>query len=409
MTANGWLQIAWFTLAVLLVTKPLGRVPRRGVRGPRALARAGRAPHLPRCRRRSRRGPALDRATRPRCCCSALATHAAHLRRAAAAARCCRSTRSTSARCPDRQAFETAASFTTNTNWQSYAGEIDDVLPLADDASSRCTTSSRRRSAWRWPSRSSAASRGARRARSATSGSISCAARSTCCCRSRSSLALLLVPQGVIQNFTPYVDGHDARGRQADASRWGRSRPRRRSSSSAPTAAASSTPTPRIRSRTRRRWTNFLVDARDLRDPRRRSPTRSGRMVGEPAAGLGACGPRCSCSSSPASPPPTGPRRAATRSTRRAGSTSTASAPQPGGNMEGKEVRFGIANSALFATVTTDASCGAVNAMHDCFTPLGGLVPLCQHPARRGDLRRRRRRPLRHARVRGADACSSPA
>ena len=46
------------------------------------------------------------------------------------------------------------------------------------------------------------------------------------------------------------------------------------------------------------------------------------------------------------------------------------------GNMEGKEVRFGIFNSALFATVTTDASCGAVNAMHDSFTPLGGLVPL---------------------------------
>jgi K+-transporting ATPase ATPase A chain len=49
---------------------------------------------------------------------------------------------------------------------------------------------------------------------------------------------------------------------------------------------------------------------------------------------------------------------------------------QPGGNMEGKETRFGIAGSALFATVTTDASCGAVNAMHDSFTPLGGMVPL---------------------------------
>ena len=44
--------------------------------------------------------------------------------------------------------------------------------------------------------------------------------------------------------------------------------------------------------------------------------------------------------------------------------------------MEGKEVRFGVANSALYATVTTDASCGAVNSMHDSFTPLGGLVPL---------------------------------
>ncbi len=53
-----------------------------------------------------------------------------------------------------------------------------------------------------------------------------------------------------------------------------------------------------------------------------------------------------------------------------------ASSLQSGGNMEGKEVRFGIANSALFATVTTDASCGAVNAMHDSFTPIGGMIPL---------------------------------
>jgi K+-transporting ATPase ATPase A chain len=53
-----------------------------------------------------------------------------------------------------------------------------------------------------------------------------------------------------------------------------------------------------------------------------------------------------------------------------------ASVTQSGGNMEGKEVRFGIANTALFATITTDASCGAVNGMHDSFTPLGGMVPL---------------------------------
>src|SRR5215831_10397040 len=53
-----------------------------------------------------------------------------------------------------------------------------------------------------------------------------------------------------------------------------------------------------------------------------------------------------------------------------------ASAVQSGGNMEGKEVRFGIANSALFATITTDASCGAVNGMHDSFTALGGMVPM---------------------------------
>ncbi len=60
----------------------------------------------------------------------------------------------------------------------------------------------------------------------------------------------------------------------------------------------------------------------------------------------------------------------------KAGIEMTATGAQPGGNMEGKETRFGIADSALFATVTTDASCGAVNSMHDSFTPLGGLVPL---------------------------------
>ncbi len=58
------------------------------------------------------------------------------------------------------------------------------------------------------------------------------------------------------------------------------------------------------------------------------------------------------------------------------GVQSAATAGQTGGNMEGKEVRFGIASSALYATVTTDASCGAVNSMHDSFTPIGGLVPL---------------------------------
>jgi len=58
------------------------------------------------------------------------------------------------------------------------------------------------------------------------------------------------------------------------------------------------------------------------------------------------------------------------------GMQTAATSGQAGGNMEGKEVRFGIANSALFATATTGASCGAVNSMHDSFTPLAGLVPL---------------------------------
>ena len=58
------------------------------------------------------------------------------------------------------------------------------------------------------------------------------------------------------------------------------------------------------------------------------------------------------------------------------GAEQTGSATMPGGNFEGKEVRFGIADSTLFATITTDASCGAVNSMHDSFTPLGGMIPL---------------------------------
>jgi len=58
------------------------------------------------------------------------------------------------------------------------------------------------------------------------------------------------------------------------------------------------------------------------------------------------------------------------------GIQTAATSDQAGGNMEGKEVRFGIANSALFATITTNASCGAVNAWHDSFTPIAGLVPM---------------------------------
>jgi K+-transporting ATPase ATPase A chain len=58
------------------------------------------------------------------------------------------------------------------------------------------------------------------------------------------------------------------------------------------------------------------------------------------------------------------------------GTNQSATPLQPGGNMEGKEVRFGIANSSLFTTITTDASCGAVNNAHDSLTPLGGMVPL---------------------------------
>ena len=71
-----------------------------------------------------------------------------------------------------------------------------------------------------------------------------------------------------------------------------------------------------------------------------------------------------------------GAEQSGTPALAKAGADQTASATQPGGNMEGKEARFGIVNSALWATATTAASNGSVNAMHDSFTPLGGLVPM---------------------------------
>jgi K+-transporting ATPase ATPase A chain len=74
--------------------------------------------------------------------------------------------------------------------------------------------------------------------------------------------------------------------------------------------------------------------------------------------------------------PSTGPKPRQSRLRAHCTSTRRPALQQAGGNMEGKEVRFGIANSALFTTITTDASCGAVNNMHDSLMPLGGMVPM---------------------------------
>ena len=79
-----------------------------------------------------------------------------------------------------------------------------------------------------------------------------------------------------------------------------------------------------------------------------------------------------------------------------------------GGNMEGKEQRFGIGSSALFAAVTTVASCGAVNAAMESLTGLGGAIPMANMMTGEVDLRRRRLGPLRDAAVRPARPSSSP-
>ena len=84
-------------------------------------------------------------------------------------------------------------------------------------------------------------------------------------------------------------------------------------------------------------------------------------------------------------------------------------ATQGGGNMEGKETRFGPAASGLFAASTTGTSTGAVNSMHDSFTPIGGAAPLVNIMLGEVEPGRHGLRPLRHVAVRPARRCSSPA
>ena len=208
MTTNGWLQIAFFSAwRARCVAKPLGIYLVARVR---RVACAGSAPvervHLPAVRRRSGGGPALDARTPAAMLLFSAVVDAAHVRSCCGCSTCCRSIRSTSPAVPDRQAFETAASFTTNTNWQSYAGEstmsyFSQMTQLAfhnfvSAAVGMAVAVALVRGIARRVGRDG----------SATSGSTSCAARSTCCCRSRSSLALIMVQQGVIQNFQPYLE-----------------------------------------------------------------------------------------------------------------------------------------------------------------------------------------------------------
>ena len=124
-------------------------------------------------------------------------------------------------------------------------------------------------------------------------------------------------------------------------------------------------------------FSNFLADDRDVPDSCS-AVLHLRQHGGRYAPGLG--DPRghdhhCSSASSPWLNMPSSSGNPAFTAL---GVDQNASATQSGGNMEGKETRFGIVNSALFATITTGASCGAVNSMHDSFTPLGGLVPMAQ-------------------------------
>jgi K+-transporting ATPase ATPase A chain len=370
MTAIGWLQIIVFSLAVLAVTKPVGVYLVRVYDGSvRLLAPVERAIY-----RVCGIDPAEDQHwTRYAAgllifsAASMLVTYVAlrlqaHLplnpfARAAV---------------PDRQAFETAASFTTNTNWQSYSGEtvMSYLSQMTQLAFHNFTSAASGVAA------AVALARGiARRSGGRIGNFWTDLVRGTLYVFLPLSfvLALLFVQQGMIQNFHPYVTATTLEGaKQVLAMGPVASQEAIKQLGTngggffnANAAHPFENPTP---------WTNFLSTLAIFIVPAGLT-YMFGRMVKNQKHGWALwaamfvlfLGGVTTAYWAEAKGNPIHAAR---------GVDVVASATNPGGNMEGKEVRFGIAGSALYATVTTDASCGAVNSMHDSFTPLGGLVPL---------------------------------
>ena len=370
MTTNGWLQIAFFSACVMLVAKPLGIYLVRVYDGSlrwlapveRAIYRiAGIDPNEDQHWTRYAAGVLLFSAA------SMLLTYIALRLQALLPLN-----PQGMAALPPRQAFETAASFTTNTNWQSYSGEstmsyLSQMMQLAfhNFVSSAVGMGV-----------AVALVRGISRRSAGKLGNFWVdTVRGTLYVLLPFSLvfALLLVQQGAIQNFRPYVELTTLEGatqvlamgpvasqeaiKQIGTNGGG--------FFNANSAHPFENPTP---------WTNFWQMLTIFLIPSAMT-YMLGRMVKNQRHGWAVWsamfvlffGGVTTAYWAEARGNPIHAERGLDLAT---------TATNPGGNMEGKEVRFGIANSALFATVTTDASCGAVNSMHDSFTPLGGLVPL---------------------------------
>lgn len=273
---------------------------------------------------------------------------------------------------PARQAFETAASFTTNTNWQSYAGEttmsyFSQMTQLAFHNFASAATGM---------ALAVALVRGIARHSAGRIGNFwTDLVRGTLYLFLPGALilALLFVQQGVIQNLHQYVTATTIEGaKQVLAMGPVASQEAIKQLGTngggffnANSAHPFENPTP---------WTNFLqmlaifiipaglvyAFGRMVRNQRHAWAIWAAMFI------LFAGGVTTAYWAEARGNPIHVAR----------GVDVVASATNPGGNMEGKEVRFGIANSALYATITTDASCGCVNAMHDSFTPIGGMVPL---------------------------------
>jgi K+-transporting ATPase ATPase A chain len=275
----------------------------------------------------------------------------------------------------DRQSFETAASFTTNTNWQSYAGEttmsyFSQMTQLAFHNFVSTAVGMAIAVAF---------VRGIARRGGEAKGRLGNfwvdIVRGTLyvlipfCLL----LSLLFVQQGVIQNFKSYLDVTTLEGaKQTIAMGPVASQESIKQLGTngggffnANSAHPFENPTP---------WTNFWQMLVIFLIPAALTYLL-GRMVGNQKHGWAVWGAMFVLFLAGVTPLYWAEARGNPIHAARGVDVAT-TLSNPGGNMEGKEVRFGIANSALFATVTTDASCGAVNSMHDSFTPIGGLVPL---------------------------------
>ncbi len=370
MTVNGWLQIAFYSIALLLITKPLGIYVLKVYDG--SLTWLGPVERL--LYRAAGVDPAEDQHW-TRYTASMLIFSAVSMLLTYAALRLQHLLPLNPqglAAVPDRQAFETAASFTTNTNWQSYSGEttmsyFSQMTQLAFHNFMSAAVG---------VAVAVALARGIVRRSAGRLGNFwADLVRGTLYLFLPLSalLAVLFVQQGVIQNFAHYVTVTTVEGakqilamgpvasqeaiKQLGTNGGG--------FFNANSAHPFENPTP---------WTNFWQMLAIFAIPAALTYTY-GRMAKSQKHGwalwaamyvLFISGVAVSYWAEARGNPIHAAR----------GVDVVASATNPGGNMEGKEVRFGIANSALYATMTTDASCGCVNAMHDSFTPIGGLVPL---------------------------------
>ena len=370
MTISGWLQIAIFAFAILAVTKPLGLYLVKVYDGSLAWLRP-----VERVLYRACGIDANEDQHWTRYAAAMLFFSAASMLLTYAVLRLQAVLPFNPQHLPavaDRQSFETAASFTTNTNWQSYSGEttmsyLSQMTQLAFHnfisaaVGMACAV---------------AFVRGIARKSAGKLGNFwADLVRGTLYVLLPFSLvlALIFVQQGAIQNFKPYENITTLEGAKqvlAMGPVAGQEAIKQLGTNgggffNANSAHPFENPTP---------WSDFCQLLAIFAIPAALTYFL-GRTVKSPRHGWAVLAAMFVLFFAGVTTAYWAEARGNPMHAARGVDLAT-STLNPGGNMEGKEVRFGIASSALFATVTTDASCGAVNSMHDSFTPIGGLVPL---------------------------------